>query len=285
MARQVRIKQTNYRQQAEPAAGHRNRDKEAAPPVTTCGMAVMAKASAPRFTKTRLVPPLSFDEAAALNTAFLHDVIDNIIVAGRHTAIAGYVAFAPAGSEGFFRRILPPAIGLIDACLPNLGDCLTHTGNEIFSRGHGSAVMLNSDSPTLPTALLIEAAHVLAQPGERAVLGPSSDGGYYLLGLKALHHRLFEGIAWSTDRVAVQTLERAREIKLDVHVLPTWYDVDDVDDLHKLNGEITQLRSTNRQLDLREAYYPAATAALLAELEAGNRFGQVDLVQSEAQAP
>ena len=91
---------------------------------------------------------------------------------------------------------------------------------RVLARGHQSAVVLNSDSPTLPTALLVETAEMLARPGERAVLGPSTDGGYYLLGLKTAHRRLFEDIAWSTESVAGQTLERAREIKLDVHVLP-----------------------------------------------------------------
>ena len=101
--------------------------KQAAKPTETCGIAVMAKASAPGRTKTRLVPPLTFDEAAALNTAFLQDVADNLLLAGRHAGIAGYVAFAPPGSEEFFRRILPSPIGLIDACLPTLGDCLVRT--------------------------------------------------------------------------------------------------------------------------------------------------------------
>ena len=75
----------------------------------TCGVAIMAKASAPGRTKTRLVPPLTFDEAAALNTVFLQDIAANLLQAGRHTGIAGYAAFAPAGSEDFFSRILPPA--------------------------------------------------------------------------------------------------------------------------------------------------------------------------------
>ena len=69
-------------------------------------------------------------------------------------------------------RTLPGPIGLIDAWLPNFGDCLFTTIREIFARGHGSAVVLNSDSPTLPTALLIDTAATLAQPGDRAVLGP-----------------------------------------------------------------------------------------------------------------
>jgi glycosyltransferase A (GT-A) superfamily protein (DUF2064 family) len=138
----------------------------------SCGIAIMAKASAPGRTKTRLVPPLTFEQAAALNTAFLRDVVGNLSLAGSYAALARYVAFAPAGAEEFFRGTLPSDIGLIDACLPNLGDCLQHTIEEIFARGHASAVVLNSDSPTLPTALLVETADALARPGERAVLGP-----------------------------------------------------------------------------------------------------------------
>jgi rSAM/selenodomain-associated transferase 1 len=245
--------------------------RQRAPSVTgeseaSCGIAVMAKASAPGRTKTRLVPPLTFEEAADLNTAFLQDISDNLVLAGQQAPIAGYAAFAPLESEDFFNRILPPEIGLIGACLSGFGDCLLYTIEEILARGHGSAVVLNSDSPTLPTALLVETANVLARPGERAVLGPSSDGGYYLLGLKTAHRRLFENIAWSTERVAEQTLERAREIKLDVHTLPVWYDVDDVDGLRRLHREVRQPRHAEGELDSRRPNYPAASAALINRL-------------------
>jgi uncharacterized protein len=237
----------------------------------SCGIAIMAKASAPGRTKTRLVPPLTYAEAAALNTAFLQDIADNLLLAGRYAAIAGYAAYAPTGSADFFHRTLPSAIGLIDACLPNFGACLLQTIEEILARGHGSAVVLNSDSPTLPTALLIETAAMLALPGERAVLGPSSDGGYYLLGLKTAHRRMFEDIAWSTERVAAQTLERARELKLDVHMLPAWYDVDDVDGLRRLHREVYTSRAKD-SLDRREPHHPAATAALMQGLWADGEF-------------
>ncbi len=70
----------------------------------SCGIAVMAKSSVPGLTKTRLVPPLTYDEAAAFNTAFLQDVAANIGAAARHAAIAGYMAFGPPGSENFFQR-------------------------------------------------------------------------------------------------------------------------------------------------------------------------------------
>jgi len=232
----------------------------------SCGIAIMAKASAPGRTKTRLVPPLSYDEAAMLNTAFLQDIADNVLRAAASTSIAGYAAFAPPGSQGFFHRILPASIGLIDACWANFGDCLYHTIEQVLARGHRSAVVLNSDSPTLPTALLAHTAEILAQPGERAVLGPSDDGGYYLLGLKTAHRRLFEEIAWSTDGVAQATLERARETNLDLHVLPVWYDVDDAEGLRRLFDETRRRQpklGNGRRADALEPNYPASTAALI----------------------
>ena len=207
----------------------------------SCAIAVMAKASRAGRTKTRLVPPLTFDEAAAFNTAFVKDVAANMAAAdcaatGR--VVAGYMAFGPPGSERFFRDILPASIGLIEAWHPNFGDCLFTAVERLLALGHGSAVVLNSDSPTLPTALLAETAEVLARPGDRAVLGPSTDGGYYLLGLKEPHRRLFQDVAWSTELVSRQTLDRAAEIGLAVHVLPSWYDVDDIAALRLLRSEL-----------------------------------------------
>jgi rSAM/selenodomain-associated transferase 1 len=204
----------------------------------SCGIAVMAKASFPGRTKTRLVPPLTSTEACAFNTAFLQDIATNILAAAKHARICGYMAFGPPESVGFFHANLPSSIGLIECWLPNFGDCLLGAITHLFGLGHAAAVVLNSDSPNLPTALLVETAQALAREGDRAVIGPSTDGGYYLLGLKAAHRRLFEEIDWSTERVAAQTLERAREIGLPVHVLPAWYDVDERDALRRLHGEL-----------------------------------------------
>jgi glycosyltransferase A (GT-A) superfamily protein (DUF2064 family) len=109
---------------------------------------------------------------------------------------------------------------------------------DLLDAGYGSVCLVNSDSPTLPTAFLIEAARVLQAPGDRMVLGPAEDGGYYCIGLKRPHPRLFEEIAWSTPSVFAQTCERAREIGLDRIVLPVWYDVDDPLSLRRLVGEL-----------------------------------------------
>jgi hypothetical protein len=203
----------------------------------------MAKASKPGRTKTRLVPPLTFEEAAACNTAFLRDVADNILAASEMASIAAYMAFGPPKSEPFFQEHMPHEIGLFEAWHPNFGDCLFAAIAQLLERGHRSAVVLNSDSPTLPTSLLVETAQVLARPGDRAVLGPAHDGGYYLLGVKAAHRRLFEEITWSTEHVARQTQERAAELGLPIHVLPTWYDVDDVGALKMLQAELFEDQS------------------------------------------
>jgi rSAM/selenodomain-associated transferase 1 len=210
------------------------------PDIAFCGVAVMAKASEAGKAKTRLCPPLTLDEAAAFNTAFLKDIADNLISAASQANIAGSMAYGPPGSEAFFRAHLPSSIGLREVWYPNLGECLIETLKGLFAAGHEAACVLNSDSPTLPPSLLVEMAEVLARPGDRAVLGPSADGGYYLLALKTMHVRLFEDIAWSTEIVGRQTLERASEIGLAVHLLPEWYDVDDCQTIRVLMGELLE---------------------------------------------
>jgi rSAM/selenodomain-associated transferase 1 len=208
----------------------------------TCAIAVMAKAPQPGRSKTRLVPPLLPEQAARLSAAFLRDVTENILAAGRRAPIQGFAAYAPLGLEHLFEGHLAAGTRLIlaDGSIPmpekieKFGRCLFHAIHTLLAAGYDSAVVLNSDSPTLPTALLDRTARLLAQPGERAVLGPADDGGYYLLGVKSPHAHLFADIAWSTETVAAQTLLRAQEIGLEVVRLPAWYDVDDAESLARL---------------------------------------------------
>ena len=110
--------------------------------VPTCGIAVMAKASIPGRTKTRLVPSLTFEEAAQCNTAFLRDVADNILTASTRASIAGYIAYSPAHSRPFFEANLPSEVGLIDAWYANFGDCLSCTIERLLERRHRAAVVL-----------------------------------------------------------------------------------------------------------------------------------------------
>jgi rSAM/selenodomain-associated transferase 1 len=231
--------------------------------VPACGIAVMAKASKPGRTKTRLSVVVSPEDAARCNTAFLGDIAENLLAAAAIGSIAPYMAFGPPGEDGFF-KFLPPGIGLFEAWRPTFGETLAATIVRLLELGHRSACVLNADSPTLPTSILVQAAQVLAGPGDKIVLGPSRDGGYYLLGMKKLHVRLFEDIRWSTEHVAGETLERARELGLHVHLLPEWYDVDDAASFATLRGELFDGRPF-----ASEWLQPAAarhTRALLMEL-------------------
>jgi rSAM/selenodomain-associated transferase 1 len=205
---------------------------------SACAIAVMAKASIAGITKTRLVPPLTKDEAAILNTVFLQDASNSIISAAALANISGWMACAPAGCELFFRTHLPQSIGLIETVAPTLGECLNDAAAALLGAGHDAVCLINSDSPTLPIGYLVAAATILAATGDRIVIGPSADGGYYLIGMKHQHSGLFEDIAWSTDQVFSQTIARAEALGLSVVRLPTWYDVDNAETLQLLIGEM-----------------------------------------------
>jgi rSAM/selenodomain-associated transferase 1 len=241
----------------------------------SCAIAVMAKASIPGRAKTRLSPPLTPGDAAALNTSFLRDIADNLLAASALANITGVMAHAPAGSADFFRAILPQPIGLLESVAPCFGDCLFHAAAALLDAGHDGVCLLNSDSPTLPAAYLMAAATALAAPGDRIVLGPSMDGGYYLLGMKHPHRRLFEGIDWSTERVSAQTLARARELGLAVYPLPTWDDVDDIDALRLLVGELFEERPFR-------VWGSRPTPAHWTRRELGRIFAETDLARTLA---
>jgi uncharacterized protein len=228
-----------------------------------CAVAVMAKAPRVGDVKTRLAPPLSEGEAAALSGCFIQDVADNILAAGRSTPIHAYIAYSPPGSEAVFRDLLPEAMRLLPSRRIGLGYGLADAAEDLLAAGYGSVCLVNADSPTLPTSVLVEAAQALRASGDRVVLGPAEDGGYYCIGLKNPHARLFEDIDWSTERVFAQTMDRAREIGLDIALLPVWYDVDDLASLRRLAEEV--LGNTIRELEQTRFAAPH-TAAFLRRL-------------------
>lgn len=213
--------------------------ESACAPVPTCAIGIMAKAPQAGRSKTRLCPPLQPAEAASLSAAFLGDTARTIAQAAGEAPIVAYAAYAPLGSETLIAAHTGRDTGLIlaDGSPPmpervrGFGRCLLHAIEGMLARGHVAACVLSSDIPTLPARLLVEAARHLLAPGDRAVLGPCPDGGYYLLGLKAAHAEMFSDIAWSTEVVAAATRERARAIGLELVELEPWYDVDDTDSL------------------------------------------------------
>lgn len=203
-----------------------------------CALAVMAKAPRAGKVKTRLQPPLSADEAAALNVRFLRDTAENIAEVASEGNAQGLICYTPVGDEEAFDDLLPDEFALIGQRGDGFGERLLCAAEDILSCGFGGVCLIDSDSPTLPGAALREAVKELARHGERVVLGPSEDGGYYLIGMKRAEAKLFEEISWSTEGVCAQTVERIREAGLELVALPKWYDVDDAATLAVLEREL-----------------------------------------------
>ncbi len=233
----------------------------------TCMIGVMAKAPKAGRSKTRLCPPLHPEQAALLSAAFLRDITENLRLAGQLAPVARCIAYAPSGDEELFESHLAEGTELVlaDGTEPappgvqGFGRCLLHAVRAMLAQGYSAACVLNSDSPTLPTFVLARAAAELLRPGERVVLGPADDGGYYLLGVTRPHAHLFADIAWSTDSVAAATRARAASLGLEVVELPVWYDVDDAGGLARLRRELAE---DDAVLGLRPYRAPATSAVL-----------------------
>jgi uncharacterized protein len=203
-----------------------------------CALAVMSKAPRPGKVKTRLSPPLTPEQASALNVCFLRDTTENIDQVTRASHSAGLVVYTPVGDEVAFESLLPESFQLLAQRGDGFGERLLHASEDLLACGFGAVCLIDSDSPTMPQKALQEAVAKLAEPGDRVVLGGSDDGGYYLIGVTKVHPELFERIDWSTERVLRQTMDRAKEINLAVAPLLNWYDVDDAATLERLRQEL-----------------------------------------------
>ena len=203
-----------------------------------CALGVMTKAPKAGQVKTRLVPPLTSSEAAELNKCFLRDTAASISSAASASDACEIAVYTPIGSEAAYTDILSIDFSLLSQRGENFGERLYFAAEDLFKCGFESACLIDSDSPTVPAANFSQAVIELAKRGDRVVLGPSDDGGYYLIGLKRPHRKLFERIDWSTELVLDQTIQRAREIGLQVKLLPSGYDVDDGASLRRLCNEL-----------------------------------------------
>jgi len=199
---------------------------------------VVAKRPAAGQTKTRLTPPLSPEQAAALYECLLRDTLDLI---RRVPDVQPAIAFLPDAPQdgrarGYFAA-LAPDFELLPQEGADLGARLDNALSHTLARGYERVVIMNSDGPTLPVSSLAAAFEELGN-GADVVLGPADDGGYYLIGLKRPAPRLLREVRMSTPTVLADTLALAAEEKLAVALLPAWYDVDDVASLERLQAEL-----------------------------------------------
>ncbi len=198
------------------------------------GLAIMAKAPRVGAVKTRLCPPLRPPEAAELARCFLLDAVDRVRMVAGARPILGY---APVEAQSQFEEVAP-GFALVPQHDGDLGERQLHLIDDILRLGLQAALVIGTDSPTLPRECLDEAVGLVMAPDVDVVLGPTVDGGYYLIGMRAPHPALFEHMSWSTSTVLGRTLDRAQRQGLRVACLPTWFDVDTGADLERLRVEL-----------------------------------------------
>jgi rSAM/selenodomain-associated transferase 1 len=223
-------------------------------------LAVMLKAPVPGKVKTRLIPPLTEDEAAGLYRAFLIDIFNRITLL---KDIDIHAFYAPMGKEGKIINIIPEGITLNPQKGRDLGERIYNIFDYLLKiKGYGRAAVIGTDSPDLPLEYIKKAFRELEglEGGGGLVVGPTKDGGYYLISMDRLTRVPFEGISWSTEKVLDQTLKKARENGLPVRLLEPWYDVDTVGDLSLVRdngqapetcGYIKKMRLISRVRTLR----------------------------------
>jgi hypothetical protein len=217
---------------------------------------VMARRPGSAVVKTRLAARLDEAQRAELYEAFLRDKLAQVDAL---SGVAVVVAVAPPDTELDMAPWLPPGATAVRQRGADLGERLKALAADLFARHARAVILVDSDTPTLPTSHLEEAVRTLGAREADLVLGPAHDGGYYLVGMSAPQPALFRGIAWSTAAVLEQTLAIARAAALRVRLLESWYDVDTPDDLDRLVEELRNLESSTPG-------YPVETARRLREL-------------------
>lgn len=207
--------------------------------MTKRALMVVAKRPAPGQTKTRLSPPLNREQSAALYECFLHDTLETIRMARQSCEFDPIIAYLPEGAEPYFRELAPDFDLLLQQGIDLSERLHNATAYCLTSGGYQQAVIMDSDSPTLPADCLGAAFNDLDNAD--VTLGACDDGGYYLIGLKTPAPRLFLEVTMSTPQVVADTLARAAEEGLKVAMLPPCYDIDYVDDLRRLIVELNTL--------------------------------------------
>lgn len=196
---------------------------------------VMVKAPRAGFVKTRLASSFSEEDAATLAECFVQDVVKNVSQITDDLIIA----YAPYDGRAKLEAILKQK-GLLwlEQRGANLGERLAQIAAQAFDMGFSPLIFIGTDSPTLPTEFINKAIQSLAANESDIALGPTEDGGYYLVGLHRPVTNIFQNIAWSTSETYAQTARNAKQLNLRLLELPLWYDVDTHADLLRLRDEI-----------------------------------------------
>ena len=221
---------------------------------------VFAKNPMPNQVKTRLIPTLSPEQVATLYTAFLTDWCETL---AKLSGVDLIIAYTPPEAESDLQALIGDDATYIPQIGTDLGERLTSATQWAAKQGYTKILLVGSDSPTLPISYISKALTLLNS--RDIVIGPSTDGGYYLIGFSAVNVAvpvpfIFEEISWSTTDVFQQTMTRICSAKATVGLLPPWYDIDTAEDLAFLHAHISAMRLAG---DMVQA---VRTETLLAEL-------------------
>jgi uncharacterized protein len=194
-------------------------------------LVIMAKAPLAGQVKTRLLPTLSPERAARLAKALLVDQLNHV----RQMESADlYLAFAPEEARLLMEQLAPPLFGLFPQQGPDLGARMQGVFEKLFRAGYRNIVLIGSDLVAVPLRFFDQAYRYLESCQQRVILGPSRDGGYYLIGCNQPTPELFGEMRWSHDAVLTQTLAKLEGLKIAHELLPGWLDVDTPDDVRAL---------------------------------------------------
>ncbi|MFK7820180.1 MAG: TIGR04282 family arsenosugar biosynthesis glycosyltransferase [Planctomycetaceae bacterium] len=187
-------------------------------------LGMFVKQPVPGKVKTRLGADIGNDTSAELYSAFVRDLVDRYAHVGRRRVLA----YSPAAAEEWARETVGAQFEIWSQPDADLGSRIQDFFDHAFSLGVRRVVLVGSDSPNLPASYVEQAFELLDEMD--VVVGPASDGGFYLIGQREESRNLFAHIEWSSPRVFEQTLRSARQLSAKVALLPVWYDIDTIDD-------------------------------------------------------
>jgi uncharacterized protein len=196
-------------------------------------LVVFVKAPVPGTVKTRLTLRYTPQQAADIYRAFVQDVL---LQAQRIPVDLRVLAYSPPGERDRLAEPAPEGWVMTPQADTDLGGRMASAAAERFNAGAERVVIIGTDAPTLPDEYLTRAFDLLQS--NDIVVGPSTDGGYYLVGLASPISEIFRDIDWSSERVLGQTVDRVRAAGLTLGLLPPWYDVDTPDELEFLRAHL-----------------------------------------------
>jgi rSAM/selenodomain-associated transferase 1 len=197
---------------------------------------VFTREPVPGSSKTRLAARIGVRNAAALADAFTQDALAKVRGLGLPVVIAASATGALQDNHYFCSLSRRFGAALIDQEQGNLG---ARMARVLIAYSLNGALLIGTDTPSLPTSVLRWAATLIRH--NRVVLGPSLDGGYYLVGIHGMVPDMFRGIRWGGPRVLQQTMARLAGLGIRPALSPAWYDVDRWEDLMLLAAHLRPL--------------------------------------------